>query len=177
MKDNLGFLKKVQQQLFEDKSENWHREDSLINGIIEELEWQNMSSDEKHERRKAAFSLSEKWAKDPFEGNAKPPDDFNDYPESLVHVYDLTIKLLDRICSSEETRVSNRLKALLKIEQRFFDEKIIPFRHVPLDMFKAIAGESVNEDFYEELSNYILAYERLWELWPKNPYLKRNKEA
>lgn len=177
MKGDLGFLKKVQQQLFESKSGNWHREDSLINGVAEEIEWQNMSSAEKHERRKGAFSLSKKWAKDPFIGNAKPPDDFNDYPESLVHVYDLTVKLLDQISSIKETKISNRLKALLMIEQRFFDEKIIPLRHVPLDMFKVIADESVNEDFHEELSKYILAYERLWELWPKNPYLKRNKEA
>ena len=134
-----------------------------------------MSSTEKHKHRIAAFSLSKKWDKDPFIGNAKPPDDFNDYPESLVHIYDLTIKLLDRISSIKEAEISNRLKALLIIEQRFFDEKIIPLRHVPLDMFKVVAGEYIGEDFQEELSKYVLAYERLWELWPKNPYLNRNK--
>ena len=175
MEDDLDFLRKIRQQLFEVKSENWHREHSLINRVIEEIEWQNMSSVEKHKHRIAAFSLSKKWAKDPFIGDAKPPDDFNDYPESLVQVYDLTAKLLDRISSINETDISSRLKALLMIEQRFFDEKIIPLRHVPLEMFKVIADDSIGKDFHKELSGYILAYERLWELWPKNPYRHKDK--
>lgn len=175
MENNLDFLAKVRQQLFEIKSENWHREHSLINGIIEEIEWQNMSSAEKHERRIGAFSLSKKWAKDPFIVDSKPPVDFNNYPESLVIVYDLTIKFLERISLLNATDVLNRLKALLIIEQRFFDEKIIPLRHVPLDMFNEIAKESFETEISLVLAEYIKSYEKLWNLWPNNPYLKRDQ--
>jgi len=173
MNNNLDFLERVRQQLFEFKNENWHREHSLINRVIEEIEWKNRTSTEKHEHRKAAFSISSKWAKDSFSNEVRISDPSNDYPEAIVEVYEMTIRLLDRITLVDETNTLQRLKALLLIEQHFFDEKIIPDRHVPLDMFNLIAKESFNKDIALELTEYIKAYKNLWNLWPKNPYLKK----
>ncbi len=46
--DELDFFRNVKASLFRERSKNGNREHSLINSFIEEIEWQNMSSAEKH---------------------------------------------------------------------------------------------------------------------------------
>ena len=175
MDSKLDFLKNLKQTLFENKTSGWDQEYSLFNTIAEEIEWKNKTSSQKHEHRKAAFSLSRKWAKDSFSNETKRTNPNDEYPEALIEIYELTIRLLEKIATIEPTININRLKALLVVEQYFYDEKIIPIRHVPLEMFREVAKESFNSDIASELVKYILVYERLWELWPNNPWLKRNR--
>lgn len=168
MNDKLDFLKELRQTLFETKSENWNQEHSVINTVVEEIEWQNLSSIQKNERRIGAFSLSKKWSNDPFIGNKRTSDGHYDY--ALIEVYELLRGILEKYYSESENSFSSRLEAVLIIERRFYDEKIIPLLHVPLDMFKKVLEDIKDGNLKEDFLNFLSAYEKLWDLWPKNPY-------
>ncbi len=46
--DEQDFFRDLKVSLFKEKSNNWNQEYSLDNSVIEEVEWQNLSSAEKH---------------------------------------------------------------------------------------------------------------------------------
>ncbi len=170
MENYLEFLISIRQSLFENKSNNWNQEHSLINTLIEEMEWQNLSSYDKNELRKSAFSMYKRWSTDSFSIN-NPQNKYNsEYPESLLILYDLITGILNKMNNEISSLDLNRLKALLIVEQKFFDEKILPARHVPLEMFKAIYDDINELDFKNDLETLIFAYEKMWTLWPQNPY-------
>lgn len=171
MEDDLKFLMDIRQSIFENKSDNWHEEYSLINTLIEEMEWQNLTSFEKNEYRKAAFSMSKKWSKESiFLDNTPPFKDISAYPDALILVYDLVSKLLEKILIQNNSIVIDRLKALLIIEQKFFDEKILPLRHIPIEMFRILYDEVNDPEIKNDLGMLIHAYEKMGDLWPQNPY-------
>lgn len=161
---NLILYKEIRKELFENKYSGWEMECSLIDSAIEGIEWNNLSSEEKNMKRIASFSLGRKWDSII---NPRTKSLTLNYPESLVKTYAQINSLLSKIELSEKSVLILRVKVLLTIEKSFYNDALIPTRHVPIDMFNNLLNDLRKSNIYNEYLDFVDSYSIMFNYWNK----------
>lgn len=142
-------------------------EKSILNRMLKEIEWKNLSENEKQEKRIEANK------------KAKFLENYEDvklnllYEESVISLYNLIEGFLLKVTPEDKIF---RVKFILEIEKMFVNENedILSLRHMDYyvlnDLFKEVSIDFSKEYEKFDLELILKKFNEMYSLWNKRPY-------
>lgn len=141
---------------------------AYLTRIQKDLEWIQLADEQKQNVRKEKLNwfLSKLYKND--------RDQFIDYEESVVELYDEIInmiKILNDI--NNRTFLLDRLLSILLIEKELINNHNLIFKitHIDKQVIDNIFFLLRDNDIYEKVKVLEIAFQKMFELLPKEPYI------
>lgn len=148
---------------------------TLFYTALEDLQWQNLTDEEKWMARLGSATMTQKWSNSPLWG--KGSEIIDHYLINLVEVSKIMISIINylrkddkvKITLSKENLMLLRIEGFILIEKNNIEQFFDPMKHIHKDFFTSMLNEyraNITDNFLiEQLTLLVNYHHKMYDAW------------